>query len=125
MKGLIISPRGLENAVDTLEEAIRFVIISSEGELGKDNFNEILTELKRNPSATYHYGGWTCKVDTKARRKGVGVIVRCLESEITAEFDSIHECALELGLKDQKIRSLINAANNVYDNKRFTKKPVW
>jgi hypothetical protein len=125
MKGLIISPRGLEHAVDTLEEAVRFVIISSEGELGKDNFNDILAELKRNPSATYRYGGWACKVDTKARRMGVGIIVRFLDTDMTAEFDSIHECALVLGLKDQKVRSLINAANNIYDNKRFTKKPIW
>lgn len=125
MKGLIISPKGLENGVDTIEEALRFLIIFSDGALTKKDYNEILPVLRNNPNETYHYAGWTAKVDTKARRRGIGVRVECLENKLIADFDSIHECALELDMKDQKVRSLINAGNNIYGNKRFTKKPIW
>lgn len=120
LKGLVVSPTGKEHAVDSLEEAVRFIVILSD-ELTKNDYTNILKTLTINTTKSYTWNGWVITVDKKARRKGVGVVVKCNSTGIEKEFGSIKECALEMGLKEQKVRSLINAYVSTHDNKTYRK----
>jgi len=124
LRGIVISPTGQEHELDSIEEAARVVVILSDT-LTKDNYDEIVKALKTDPRQVYNWNGWIVKADLKSKRKGVGVRVTCMKTQAVAEFNSIKECALNFNMKEQKVRSLINAFNNVHDDKRFAKKDIW
>ena len=124
LKGIVISPTGQEHELDSIEEAARVVVILSDT-LTKDNFDEIINELRTDPRKTYVWNGWTVKVDLTAKRKGVGVIVTKVETGEVAEFDTIKECALAMGEKQQKVRTLINGFNSLHNGYRYAKKDIW
>ncbi len=124
LKGIVISPTGQEHELDSIEEAARVVVILSDT-LTKDNFDEIINELRTDPRKTYVWNGWTVKVDLTAKRKGVGVIVTKVETGEVAEFNTIKECALAMGEKQQKVRTLINGFNNLHNGFRYAKKDIW
>ena len=124
LKGIVISPTGKEHELDSIEEAARVVVILSDT-LTKDNYDEIVKALMTDPRKTYDWNGWIVQVKLTTGRKGIGVRVTKVSDNTVAEFDSIKECALRLGLKQQKVRTLINGFNNLHDGMRFAKVDLW
>ena len=120
LKGVIISPTGKEHALPSLEDAIRTLVILSD-ELNKEDYDNILEGLKSNPHRNYQYRGWTVAVDFTARRAGVGVVVTSLSTNEPTHFNSIKECAGVMGVKESKVRTLINGFTNTHEGFRYQK----
>tara|TARA_B100001057_G_scaffold463613_1_gene517863 strand:+ start:86120 stop:86506 length:387 start_codon:yes stop_codon:yes gene_type:complete len=123
LKGVVISPTGKEHALPSLEDAVRTLVIVSD-ELQKEDYDNILKGLKRNPRSNYQYKGWTVAVDYTARRAGIGVVVTSLSTNEPRYFSSIKECAGVMGIKEARVRTLINGFSNTHEGFRYRKQNV-